>query len=86
METDQIVAKGQEAQRLMENPVLIEALDSIKRRQTNAFAGSAPDDVRKRETAYFTLKAIEELELQLGKIKSDGLIEADKARRAVRKS
>ena len=84
METDQIVAKGQEAKRLMENPVLIEALETIKRKQAGVFAQSAPDDVRKRETAYFTLKAIEELELQLSKINSDGLFEADKAKRAVR--
>lgn len=86
METDQIVAKGQEAQRLMENPVLIEALETIRRKQTTVFATSAPGDRDKRETAYYTLKAIEELELQLSKFKSDGVFEAEKAKRAVRKS
>lgn len=81
MEIEEIIAKGKAAEKLMENPVLREALEAIKRKAIATFSSSGPLDSDKRETAYFTLKAIEDLELQLEKIKSDGVYEAEKAKR-----
>lgn len=81
MEADEIIAKGKTAEKLMENPVLREALEAIKRKAITAFSSSQPLEADKRESAYYTLKAIEDLELQLDKIKSDGVYEAEKAKR-----
>lgn len=81
MDSEQAVAKGKAATRLLDDPVLREALESIKRKQHDAFASSSLEKREVRESAYMMLKAVEDLELQLAKVKSDGIFEEDRAKR-----
>jgi hypothetical protein len=80
-EIEQAIADGRQAERLMSDPVLQKALDSLKNEQIRNFRATNPPESDKREQSYYMLKAIESLEAKLNGIKSNGEFEQEKIKR-----
>lgn len=81
MDAEETIAKGKEAERIMDNEVLQDCFKAIKAKQIDAFAQSDPLKSEQREYAFLMLKAIEELENYLSKLRADGLMEETRIKR-----
>lgn len=75
------VARAEHAKRLIEDPLLIEVLDSIEEAAIQAWASTAMGDSENREMAYHALKASRRVRDTLKGVVDNGLVAA---RRAVR--
>lgn len=80
-EIEEIIEQGEHAEKLMNNPAYESAIKAIKDEAMNDFANSLPTDVEKRQAAYFTLKAIEKLDLRIRGMVFNGNFEQEKAKR-----
>jgi hypothetical protein len=56
---------GEEARKLLDNPVLIEALDRIERKLTDTWRNSRAGDEAEREASYRLYWAVESLKAEL---------------------
>ena len=78
---EEIIAQGEQAQKLMKNPAYENAIVAIRNEATSLFMNSTPTDKDKREAAYFTLQAIDKLDQRLRNMVFNGEIEVEKAKR-----
>lgn len=72
--------KAAAAKRLLEDPVLLEAIESAKNEAFNAIVNSAPEDTVMREQLYFELRAVDSVRNQLQSIVNDIKLAAVKRR------
>lgn len=65
MDEEQEISRGKEAHRLLENPLLKEALEAIRKRCRQVSESSQPGQTEVREASYWLLCAVRELEMHL---------------------
>ena len=65
--TDQVIRSGRKAQELMEDETFNTALSKIENEQLWIFKSSKPEESAKREMAWSTLRAIDNLKGELTK-------------------
>lgn len=80
-EKEVIINKGKKAAVLIADPVLQDCLATIKAKQLQKIQSSNENQQNVRENAYFTLKAVESLEIELNTMYSNGKIEESKIRK-----
>lgn len=73
------VVRMEQARRLMEDPLLVEVLDSIEQAAINAWANTAMGDHEHREMAYQALKASRRVRETLQGVVDNGLVAAARA-------
>lgn len=69
------IRRGKRAEQLQADPVLVEALNAVRQKQIDSWAGSSPEKPEQRERAYFMLRAVDELTMQLNAFAGDGKFE-----------
>lgn len=69
------IRRGKRAEQLQADPVLVEALRAIRQKQIDLWAGSSPEKEEQRTNAYFMLRAVDELTIQLNAFAGDGKFE-----------
>jgi len=82
--TDQLeleATKGKQAEQKLADPFFQEVLQRIKNEQVGRIISSSPERKEIRENAYYLLKAVEALELELSKIIGNGQFARDKIKR-----
>lgn len=72
--------KAQHASMLLEDPVLLEAIETAKQEAFDAIVNSAPEDTTKRELLYFELRAVSNVHNQLLSLVNDIKLAAVKRR------
>lgn len=77
------IEKGEQAERLMENPVLVEALDKLEGEYLKAWRDSPLNAVEMRETAFVMVRAVDRLRQQLNEFATNGKIERDSIRKTL---
>jgi len=70
------IARAKEAQSLLENPILIRALETIESTWNEAWRNTAPIDREKREAAYQMLYMLQEFRTELRNVIEHGKIAA----------
>jgi hypothetical protein len=73
---DTEIARAHDAKALLENPLLIEALDLIERTWEQGWRNTAPEDTEKREKAYRMLFALTEFKAELRTAIETGMLAA----------
>lgn len=68
------VRKGKQAAQKLSDPFFQEVLQRIKDKQLGKILSSSPDRPEVRENAYYLLKAVEALELELSILSDNGQI------------
>ena len=76
------VARAEQAQRLLDDPLLTELLDSIEAAAITAWSSTAIDAVEHREMAYHSLKASRRVRDTLKGVVDNGLVAASRAVRS----
>lgn len=71
------------AKHLLEDPLLVEALATIRQEAVETWVNSAAADDRVRENAWHTVKAVGRLEQELRSIVTNGAFEERRAQKAV---
>lgn len=74
MTKEQIIAKGQHAKRLLEDEVLVEALDAIEKDIFDEWRTTTIEAYDERSDLFLTLKCLERLKARLRAILDDGVI------------
>ncbi|NNM74758.1 hypothetical protein [Enterovirga aerilata] len=74
-------AKAHAAKVLIDNPTLRAAFERLYKDYIAAWTTSSPEDVEKREIAYFRLRALADLEADLEAVANGGKIAAFNNRR-----
>lgn len=74
------MTKAIHAQRLLDDPVLLEAMESAKQDAFQQIVNSAPGEVELREQLYFELRAVEQVHNQLRSLVNDVKLAAMKRR------
>jgi hypothetical protein len=74
------------AQQVLEHPALREAFERLSASYQSAFINSAPHEREDRENAYFRLRALEELRIDLESVVGGGRIMAHNARGTLRRT
>lgn len=69
------IRRGKRAEQLQADPVLVEALRSIRQKQIDQWAASSPEKEDQRQRAYFMLQAVDQLTIQLNAMVGDGKFE-----------
>ena len=77
-------ARAAAAQRLMDDPMLTEALANIRLAATNAWQSTATADTQAREFAWLTVKVVNRIEAELQSVIDNGLIAARRVQSPVR--
>ncbi len=77
-------ARAAHAQRLMDDPVLIEALANIRFAAIKAWETTAIDNAQAREFAWLTVKVVGRIEAELQSIIDNGKIAASRVQAPVR--
>lgn len=72
-----------EARRLLEDPMMVEAFDQLKKTYTQAWQDSQYGDTEGRERAFRMIHAAEKVQQQLHEIVLNGKIESDRVKRTV---
>jgi hypothetical protein len=72
------------AQRLMDDPLLIEALANIRHQAINAWQATATADQQQREIAWLTVKVVNRIEAELQSIIDEGKIAAARVQAPLR--
>jgi hypothetical protein len=70
------ISRGQEAKRILENPLLVEALEAVRERCRSLSERSLPSQKDVREGAYYLLAATNELERHLTSFATTGKLAA----------
>jgi len=73
--------RARSAQQLLENPLLIEALDAIESEALAAWKGTKLDDTATRERLWMQVKAAERVREGLNGAVENGIFEAGRAAR-----
>lgn len=76
-----VIRKGKQAALLQTDPILTECLERIKTKQVQNIVGSSPEKSDQRERAYYLLKAVEELQIELNSVVSNGRFEEARLRK-----
>lgn len=66
------VQRGEEAQRLLAHPLLVEAFETIEREVTEQWSNSPVRDVEGREKLWLTLKLLHRLKGQITSVVETG--------------
>lgn len=74
-------ARAAHAQRLMDDPMLIEALANIRQAAINAWQATPIAGEREREVAWLTVKVVGRIEAELQSIIDNGRIAAARVQR-----
>lgn len=69
-------ARAAAAQRIADDPLLVEALANIKRAALQSFEATGIDDDRRRMVAWVTVKVVSRIEAELQSIIDEGKIAA----------
>jgi hypothetical protein len=69
-------ARAAQAQRLIDDPVLVEALANIRMAAINAWQATATTDQQQREVAWLTVKVVNRIEAELQSVIDNGKIAA----------
>jgi hypothetical protein len=77
-------ARAAHAKRLMDDPMLIEALGNIKAGAIRAWEQTSIDKQQEREFAWLTVKVVNRIEAELQSIIDDGMIAAVRLQAPVR--
>jgi hypothetical protein len=78
---EKVIADGKRAGQLMADPVVRQSLDSIVQTEMSKIIASSPEQVAIREQAYYTIHAVQRLEMALSSQRTNGVFEEDKAKR-----
>jgi hypothetical protein len=76
MDQEAEIARGQQAQQLLENPLLVEALEAVEARYSDAWLNSTLSQAVLREEAYRMLAAVKELRTHLTRFAETGKLAA----------
>ena len=79
-----VQARAAQAQRLMDDPMLVEALANIRLAAIQAWEGTSTDNQQAREFAWLTVKVVGRIEAELQSIIDNGLIAARRVQAPVR--
>ncbi len=77
-------ARAAAAQRLADDPMLVEALANIRLAAINAWQATKTEDQQAREFAWLTVKVVTRIEAELQSIIDSGLIAAARVQAPVR--
>ena len=72
MDEDQELSRGRQAQSLLENPYLNEALDAIEKKYEDGWRNSNPASVDVREKAFVMLHVVKEFRMYLTNMMNTG--------------
>jgi hypothetical protein len=78
------IARASQAQRLMDDPLLIEALANIRHAAINAWQASPIADQQAREMAWLTVKVVGRIEAELQSVVDGGKIAANRIQAPLR--
>ena len=79
-----VEARAAHAKRLMEDPLLVEALAKIRSAAIKAWESTSSTDQQAREVAWLTVKVVSRIEAELQSMVDDGLIAASRVQAPVR--
>lgn len=79
-----IQARAAAAKRLLDDPLLVEALGNIKAAAIKAWESTSTDQGQAREFAWITVKVVNRIEAELESIITDGKIAAARVQAPVR--
>lgn len=79
-----VQARAAAAQRLLDDPLLVEALDNIRAAAITAWESTPIDKQQEREVAWLTVKIVNRFKAELGSIITDGKIAASRVQAPVR--
>ncbi len=77
-------ARAAAAKRLMDDPMLVEALANIRNAAITAWESTKTDQAEAREFAWLTVKVVGRIEAELQSIIDDGTIAASRVQAPVR--
>lgn len=77
-------ARASQAQRLMDDPLLVEALGNIRSAAIKAWEGTPVADQQSREIAWLTVKVVGRIEAELQSIIDNGAIAARRVQAPLR--
>ena len=80
--TEDVTLLGEEAQRILESPVLALALDRVNKRLIRTARDTGPAEIDKREEAYRLVWAIEALKAELLTLAGNGKMKTAERTRA----
>ena len=69
-------ARGERAERLMNDELMVEAFAGVEAAYKDAWAGSRPDETQKREGLYYAMGALQRIRDHLGIVIADGKLAA----------
>jgi hypothetical protein len=72
MRADQEVRRGEQARRLLEDPLLNEAFDTVETSLRDGWAATQPDQVAERERLWLMLKLLGRLKGHLSEVIETG--------------
>ncbi len=72
-------ARAEHARRLIDDPLLVEVLNSIEQAAIDEWASTPMGEVERREMAYHSLKASRRVRDALQGVKDNGLVAAKRA-------
>jgi len=75
MNQDEKARRAQEAERLLQNPLLAEAFQLIRKSCYSRIEESSSDEAEIREDTYYFMRCLNVFESSLGKIIRDGKVE-----------
>lgn len=76
MDEEVEVLRGNQALQLLENPLLVEALEAIEKKYEDGWRNSQPSGVDKREKAYLMLHILSEFKQYLTRLVQTGKMAA----------
>ena len=79
-----VAARAAAAKRLLEDPLLTEALANIRGAAIKAWESTGIDKQQDREVAWLTVKVVNRIEAELESIIVDGMIAAKRVQNPVR--
>lgn len=79
---EKVIADGKRAGQLLADPVIRQSLDAIVQSEVNKIIGSSPDQTTIREQAYYTIHAVQRLEMAMSTTRNNGVFEEEKAKRS----
>lgn len=88
-DTDRAAAENAEiraaaAKRLLDDPMLIEALENVRMGAIKSWRATSTDNVQAREVAWLTVKVIDRIETELQNVINNGAIAASRLQAPLR--
>jgi hypothetical protein len=79
---EKIISDGKRAGQLLADPVVRGSLDAIIQTEVSKIIASSPEQVAMREQAYYTIHAVQRLEMALSSSRTNGVFEEEKSKRS----